>query len=299
MRIVFFGTPAFATKSLDNLVNANHEIVCVYCQPPKAAGRGQNIRYSAVHQRASELKLLVRHPSNFLDENTTKDLLDLNADIGVVVAYGLLLPQKILDGPKLGCLNIHASLLPRWRGAAPIQRAIIAGDKKTGISIMKMDSGLDTGGILFQSEIVIEDHETAGGLHDKLANLGATSILNVLSNVRELTDIPQLTSGITYAKKIQKKEGVIDWRKPAMEVDRLIRAMSPFPGAWTLVNNQRLKILGSQISEITGDPGKHLGCFTIACGDGAVSITHVQKPGKRVVAAGEFLRGNKLPEVMG
>ena len=143
MKIVFFGTPAFAIKSLDQLINANHEMVCVYCQPPKAAGRGQKIRYSAVHERAKEMKLMVRHPTNFFDEHAVKDFLDLDADIGIVVAYGLILPQKILEGPKLGCLNIHASLLPRWRGAAPIQRAIIAGDRKTGVSIMKMDTGLD------------------------------------------------------------------------------------------------------------------------------------------------------------
>ena len=299
MKIVFFGTPAFAIKSLDQLINANHEMVCVYCQPPKAAGRGQKIRYSAVHERAKEMKLMVRHPTNFFDEHAVKDFLDLDADIGIVVAYGLILPQKILEGPKLGCLNIHASLLPRWRGAAPIQRAIIAGDRKTGVSIMKMDTGLDTGSILFQSEIVIGDQETAGGLHDKLAILGANAIVSVLRRMNELTGTPQTKNGVTYAKKIQKKEGAIDWKKSAEEVDSLIRGLSPFPGAWTLVNNGRLKILDSQISNMTGAPGEHLGSFTIACGEGAVSVTRVQKPGKRVVTAKEFLRGNNLPEVLG
>ena len=298
MKIIFFGTPEFAVRSLDSLIEAEHEIVCVYCQPPRAAGRGKKIKRSAIHRRANELKLLVRHPTGFDDKDSINDLVDLNADIGVVVAYGLLLPQRILDSPRLGCLNIHASLLPRWRGAAPIQRAIMAGDKKTGISIMKMDSGLDTGNILSQSVISIAQSETAGALHDRLSILGAHSILRVIRDVNTWVETPQSIQGITYARKILKKESAINWKRSADEIDQLIRGMFPVPGAWAKINNDRIKILGCKIKEISGAPGEHLGDFIIACGKGAISVTHIQKPGKRIISAKEFLRGNKLPEIL-
>jgi len=298
MKIIFFGTPEFAVRSLDRLIEAKHEIVCVYCQPPRAAGRGKKIKCSPVHLRANELNLLVRHPTTFDHVDSIKDLVDLNADIGIVVAYGLLLPQKILDSPKLGCLNIHASLLPRWRGAAPIQRAIMAGDKKTGISIMKMDAGLDTGNIFIQSEIFIGQSETTGELHDRLAVLGADTILKVIRYRKTLVETPQPTRGITYAKKILKTETAIDWTRSAVEIERLIRGMFPNPGAWTKINDDRIKILGCKIKEINDVPGKHLGSFIIACGEGAISVTQIQKPGKRITSADEFLRGNKLPEIL-
>jgi methionyl-tRNA formyltransferase len=294
MKIVFFGTPSFSVPILNALIEEGHQIVCVYCQPPSVAGRGQKVRNSPVHVRANELGLLVRHPSRLSDDKIVHDF--LNLDVGVVVAYGLLLPKEILDGPRFGCLNVHASLLPRWRGAAPIQRAIMAGDPITGVCIMRMDQGLDTGAIVDTFEVEIGERETSGELHERLSNIGANLIVHTISKISDIGDIQQSKQGTTYAQKILKNETLIDWRQPAIEIDRVIRAMSPWPGAWFYVNGERLKLLGSYTRNIKADPGEILEGFTVACGVGAVSITSVQKPGKRVVTTKEFLMGNSLPK---
>ena len=296
MKIVFFGTPSFSVPILNALIDDGHQIVCVYCQPPSVAGRGQKVRSSPVHVRANELGLLVRHPSRLSDDKIVHDFLNLEADVGVVVAYGLLLPKEILDGPRFGCLNVHASLLPRWRGAAPIQRAIMAGDPITGVCIMRMDQGLDTGAIVDTFEVEIGERETSGELHERLSNIGANLIVHTISKISDIGDIQQSKQGTTYAQKILKNETLIDWRQPAIEIDRVIRAMSPWPGAWFYVNGERLKLLGSYTRNIKADPGEILEGFTVACGVGAVSITSVQKPGKRVVTTKEFLMGNSLPK---
>ena len=296
MKIVFFGTPSFSVPILNALIDGGHQIVCVYCQPPSVAGRGQKVRSSPVHARANELGLLVRHPSRLADDKIVQDFLDLEADVGVVVAYGLLLPKEILDGPRFGCLNVHASLLPRWRGAAPIQRAIMAGDPITGVCIMRMDQGLDTGAIVDTFEVEIGERETSGELHERLSNIGANLIVHTISKISDIGDIQQSKQGTTYAQKILKNETLIDWRQPAIEIDRVIRAMSTWPGAWFYVNGERLKLLGSYTRNIKADPGEILEGFTVACGVGAVSITSVQKPGKRVVTTKEFLMGNSLPK---
>jgi methionyl-tRNA formyltransferase len=239
---------------------------------------------------------LVRHPSRLSDDKIVHDFLNLEADVGVVVAYGLLLPKEILDGPRFGCLNVHASLLPRWRGAAPIQRAIMAGDPITGVCIMRMDQGLDTGAIVDTFEVEIGERETSGELHERLSNIGANLIVHTISKISDIVDIQQSKQGTTYAQKILKNETLIDWRQPAVEIDRVIRAMSPWPGAWFYINGERLKLLGSYTKNIEADPGEILDGFTVACGAGAVSITSVQKPGKRVVTTKEFLMGNSLPK---
>ncbi len=296
MKIVFFGTPSFSVPILNALIEEGHQIVCVYCQPPSVAGRGQKVRNSPVHVRANELGLLVRHPSRLSDDTIIHDFLNLEADVGVVVAYGLLLPKEILDGPRFGCLNVHASLLPRWRGAAPIQRAIMAGDPITGVCIMRMDQGLDTGAIVDTFEVEIGDRETSGELHERLSNIGANLIVHTISKISDIVDVQQSKQGTTYAQKILKNETLIDWRQPAVEIDRVIRAMSPWPGAWFYINGERLKLLGSYTRNIEADPGEILDGFTVACGAGAVSITSVQKPGKRVVTTKEFLMGNSLPK---
>ena len=296
MKIVFFGTPSFSVTILNALIEEGHQVVCVYSQPPSMAGRGQKVRNSPVHARANELGLLVRHPSRLSDDKIVQDFLDLEADVGVVVAYGLLLPKEILDGSRFGCLNVHASLLPRWRGAAPIQRAIMAGDPTTGVCIMRMDQGLDTGAIVDTFEVEIGEQETSGELHERLSNIGANLIVHTISKITDIVDIQQANQGITYAQKVLKNETLIDWQQPAKEIDRLIRAMSPWPGAWCHVNGERLKLLGSYTKNIKADPGKILDSFTVACGTGAVSITSVQKPGKRIVTTEEFLKGNSLPE---
>jgi methionyl-tRNA formyltransferase len=220
----------------------------------------------------------------------------LNADIAVVVAYGLILPQAVLDAPKQGCLNIHASLLPRWRGAAPIHRAIMAGDAETGICIMQMEAGLDTGPVLLRETTPIGATETTGELHDRLSAMGAALIVQALDQIGDLTPEPQPDDGVTYAEKIDKAEARIDWTRPAVEVDRQIRGLSPFPGAWTMIGDERVKLLGSRLSDQQGTAGTALDdAFTIACGSGAVTITRAQRAGKGVQDAQTFLRGMSVP----
>lgn len=283
MRVVFMGTPAFSVQALDALIAAGHDVVCAYTQPPRPAGRGQKLRPSPVHHRAEALGIEVRHPTSLKTDAAQAEFVSLNADIAVVVAYGLILPQAILDAPTHGCLNIHASLLPRWRGAAPIQRAIMAGDAQTGVCIMQMDAGLDTGDVLLREALPITGADTAATLHDKLADQGARLIVETLAQYGTLTPVPQPDDGITYAAKIDKAEAQIDWSSPAVEVDRLIRGISPFPGAWTLNAGGRVKILGSRPISDEGVPGTVLnGGLSVACGEGAIAITSAQRAGKTV-----------------
>jgi len=295
MRLVFMGTPDFSVPVLDALVEAGHEVAAVYCQPPRPAGRGKKETPTPVHQRAVALGLPVRHPTSLKAAEAQADFAALNADLAVVVAYGLILPQAVLDAPKRGCLNIHASLLPRWRGAAPIHRAIMAGDTETGICIMQMEAGLDTGPVLLREATPIGAQETTGQLHDRLAQMGARLIVAALSRLDDLKPEPQPAEGVTYATKIDKSEAAVDWTRPAWDVDRLIRALSPFPGAWTQHEGQRIKLLASRLADGEGSPGTVLDdALTVACGTGAVQLLRLQRAGRDAQDAAEFLRGMPL-----
>ena len=298
MRVVFMGTPDFSVPVLDALVDAGHDVVAVYSQPPRPAGRGKKLRASPVQARAEVLGLDVRHPVNFKTEEARAEFAALNADVAVVVAYGLILPQEILDAPKQGCLNIHASLLPRWRGAAPIHRAIMAGDAQTGVCVMQMEAGLDTGPVLLRVETPIAGDETTGMLHDRLSAMGASAIVEALGQLDDLTPQVQPEEGVTYASKIDKAEARIDWTQPAVKVDRLIRGLSPFPGAWCEVAGERVKFLQSAVVDEAGDAGAVLHGFTIACGDGAVQVSRLQRAGKSAMDADVALQGLEMPAIL-
>lgn len=293
MRVVFMGTPEFSVPALQAIA-ARHEVVCVYSQPPRAAGRGQKPRPSPVQAAAEALGIPVRTPVRLKGAEEQAEFAALGADVAVVVAYGLILPQPVLDAPRLGCLNIHASLLPRWRGAAPIHRAVMAGDAETGVAIMQMEAGLDTGPVLAEARTPIGAEDTTADLHDRLSGMGAALIVDVLDRL-PLPAVPQAAEGVTYAAKIDKAEARVDWTRPAAEVDRLIRGLSPFPGAWCMAGSERLKLLRSRLSEGQGVPGEVLGGLVVACGNGAVEITEVQREGKRPMPAAEALRGMDLP----
>ncbi|MGP3696994.1 methionyl-tRNA formyltransferase [Rhodobacter sp. NSM] len=295
MRIVFMGSPDFSVPVLEAL-HAHHEVVCVYCQPPRPAGRGKKDRPTPVQARAEALGLPVRHPRSLRAPEVQAEFAALGAEAAVVVAYGLILPQPILDAPERGCLNIHASLLPRWRGAAPIHRAILAGDEETGICIMQMEAGLDTGPVLMCEKTHIGPEETVEDLHDRLSEMGARLILGALESLDDLVPQPQPEEGVTYAEKVSKAEAGIDWTRPAAEVDRRIRGLSPSPGAWTLLNGERVKMLRGRLAEGEGAPGEVLDGLRIACGSGAVEITLAQREGKRPMERDEFLRGFPLPK---
>ncbi len=289
------GTPEFSVPVLDAL-HKSHEVVAVYSQPPRPAGRGQALRPSPVQARAEALGLPTRYPTSLRTPEALAEFAALDADVALVVAYGLILPQAILDAPRLGCLNIHASLLPRWRGAAPIHRAIMAGDAETGICIMQMEAGLDTGPVLLRSAMTIGTEETTGELHDRLSTMGAALIVQALARLADLTPDPQSDDGVTYAAKIDKAEARVDWSRPAVEVDRLIRGLSPFPGAWCQFGKERVKLLKSRVVSGQGAPGQVLSGLTIACGEGAVDILMAQREGKRPQAQADFLRGAVLPD---
>ena len=298
MKIIFMGTPEFSVPVLDALVAA-HEVVAVYCQPPRPAGRGKRPRPVPVHARAEALGLIVHHPASLRGAAVQAEFAALNADIAVVVAYGLILPPEVLALPGQGCLNIHASLLPRWRGAAPIHRAVMAGDAETGICIMRMDAGLDTGPVLLRHAVGIGAEDTTGSLHDQLSALGARLIGQALTRLGDLPAVPQAAEGATYAAKIDKAEARVDWSRPAVEVDRLIRGLSPTPGAWCEVADERLKLLASRLVDASGSPGEVLAGMVVACGSGAVAITKAQRDGKRPMQAEDLLRGWTLPRVLG
>ena len=297
MRIVFMGTPDFSVPILTALA-ARHEVVAVYSQPPRPAGRGKAERKSPVQLCAEGLGLPVRHPVSLRTEAAVADFAQLSCDVAVVVAYGLILPPAILQAPRFGCLNIHASLLPRWRGAAPIHRAILAGDAETGICIMQMDEGLDTGAVLLRQATPIRAEETTADLHDRLSTMGADLILQAMDRLPDLPLQPQSAEGVTYAAKIDKAEARIDWTLPADQVDRQIRGLSPFPGAWTMVGDERLKLLRSRLAQGAGAAGQVLHGMTIACGSGAVEITEAQREGKRPASATDLLRGFALPALL-
>lgn len=296
MRVIFMGTPGFSVPALDALVGAGHEIVAVYCQPPRPAGRGQKPRPGPVQARAEALGLALRHPASLKEAEEQAEFAALDADVAVVVAYGLILPQAVLDAPRFGCLNIHASLLPRWRGAAPIHRAIMAGDAETGVCIMRMEAGLDTGPVLLRAAVGIGPQETTGQLHDRLSELGARLIGETLERLPDLRPEPQTQEGVTYAAKIDKAEARVDWTRPAAGTDRLIRGLSPHPGAWCHIRGERVKLLGSCLADGAGAPGEVLDdALTVACATGALRLLRLQRAGRAAQDAGEFLRGTPVP----
>ncbi len=298
LRIAFMGTPDFSVPILAALIDAGYEIAGVYCQPPRAAGRGQKIRLSPVHEYAEQADLEVRTPSNLKTEDALNEFSALNLDVAVVAAYGLILPEPILEAPRLGCINVHASLLPRWRGAAPIQRAIMAGDSETGVTIMQMDKDLDTGPMLISEKINITNATTGGSLRDELAALGARLIVDAMVKLTAggLTPTPQPDEGITYAEKIDKSEFRIDWLKPAKVLDRQIRAFSPWPGSWFTFGKDRIKIVAVTVIDKEGEAGVILDDqLTVSCGNGALRIERLQRAGKGAMDRADFLRGNDLP----
>jgi len=299
MRVIFMGTPEFSVPVLDAIVAAGHEVAAVYCQPPRPAGRGKKDRPGPVQRRAEALGLAVRHPVRLKDAEAQAAFAALQADVAVVVAYGLILPQAVLDAPRAGCLNIHASLLPRWRGAAPIQRAILAGDAETGVCIMRMEAGLDTGPVLLREATPIGARDTAGALHDRLSEMGAGLIVTALARLDSLEPRPQPEAGVTYAAKIDKAETRVDWTLAADEVDRRIRGLSPVPGAWCMAGEERVKLLASERAEGQGAPGEILDDgLRVACGQGAVRILRLQRAGRGAQDAAEVLRGMALPAGM-
>ncbi len=298
MRVVFMGTPEFSVPTLTEIVSAGHEVVAVYTRAPKPAGRGQAERKSPVHDAAEAFGIPVFTPRSLKGEAEQAQFASLGAEVAVVVAYGLILPTPILDAPENGCLNLHGSLLPRWRGAAPIQRAIMAGDRQTGIVVMQMDEGLDTGAMGPTEIIAISPDMTAGELHDQMMRLGADLMGRALAALERgsLDFTPQPTEGATYAAKIDKAEARIDFSRSAEEVHNLIRGLSPFPGAWFEMElggkPVRIKALRSTVADASGAPGTLVGeDLTIACGSGAVRLTQVQREGKGVMDAATFLRG--------
>ena len=295
MRMIFMGSPDFAVPSLNALVEAGHDVVAAYCQPARPAGRGKAERRTAVHARAEELGIAVRTPKSLRNEDEQAQFRSLDADLAVVAAYGLILPRPILEAPKAGCINVHASLLPRWRGAAPIQRAILAGDEVSGVTIMQMDEGLDTGPMLHRLTLDIRG-KNAGQVTDELASLGAQALLDWIGNPSPPE--PQPIAGATYAKKIDKAEARIDWSKPAAEIELQVRAFAPSPGAWFEANGERIKLLETNAIELAGDAGKVLDDhLTVGTGSGSIRPVKVQRAGRAPMSPEDLLRG--FPIAMG
>ena len=296
MRVIFMGTPDFAVPALDALMAAGHEVVAVYSQPPRPGGRrGRELTPSPVQRRAEELGIALRHPLSLRDADAQAEFAAWQADIAVVAAYGLILPQLVLDAPRFGCLNIHASLLPRWRGAAPIQRAILAGDAETGVGIMRMEAGLDTGPVLLDARTSVEG-KTAGELTAELAQMGAGLIVRVLADLAAFPEVPQSAEGVTYAKKIDKAEARLDFNAGASQVLRQIHAFAPSPGAFFELGAERFKLLAAEQADGNGTPGTTLDeALTIACGSGAIRPTLVQRAGKPIMATADLLRGLPIP----
>ncbi len=299
LRLIFMGSPDFAIPALDALIDAGHRVVAVYSQPPRPAGRGHREAPCAVHAHADARSIPVHTPASLKNEAEHLAFAALAPDVAVVTAYGLILPQPILRVPKLGCINIHASLLPRWRGAAPIQRAILAGDDKTGVTIMRMDEGLDTGPMLMADTVPIGPETTAAELHDTLAALGAKLIVPALEELAtgHLADHPQPHQGVTVAPKLRREEGRLDWGRPAAELERMLRALNPWPGTWFEQGGTRIKVLAGRV--IASPPGIPPGTvlddhLTLACGSGALRLTRLQRPGRDAMEAEAFLRGYPL-----
>jgi methionyl-tRNA formyltransferase len=299
LRLVFAGTPPFAARALESLSAAGHEIVLVLTQPDRPAGRGLKSTESAVAQAARQLGLGVAKLATLKQPESRERIVAAAPELLIVAAYGLLLPEAVLTIPPRGCLNIHASLLPRWRGAAPIQRAILAGDTETGICIMEMEAGLDTGPVLLERRLPILDSDNAGTLTEKLAGLGAQAIVDAVANLDNLSARPQSEYGVTYAAKISKSEARLDWHAAAVALDRQVRAFNPFPGAEALLGNEPLKVWESRLAGGEGPPGVVLrheaGCPVVACGAGALALTVIQRPGSRRMASAEFMKARPLP----
>jgi methionyl-tRNA formyltransferase len=297
LRLIFMGTPDFAVPTLIELAAHGHEIVAVYTRAPKPAGRGMDIQHTPVEREAQRLALPVFTPKSLKDSDAEPAFRAHNADVAIVVAYGLILPKAVLEAPRLGCYNVHASLLPRWRGAAPINRAVMAGDRESGVTIMKMDEGLDTGAMAMAERMPITADTTAGELHDTLSRLGADLMLRTLAAAERgsLSLTPQPSAGVTYAEKLSKNETRIDWTKPWKQIHDHIRGLSPFPGAWFELDGIRIKVLRSMKADGSAAPGTVLGDkLTIACGEGAVQLMQVQRAGKQPMSAEEFLRGTPV-----
>jgi len=296
MRIIFMGSPDFAVPTLDALVEAGHEVVAAYTQPPRPAGRGKAERPTLVEERAGELGIEIRSPNSLRDKAEQEAFAELEADVAVVAAYGLILPQPILDAPTFGCLNVHASLLPRWRGAAPVQRAIMAGEESTGVTIMQMEAGLDTGPMLLKRAVEIGD-KNAVQLTEELAKLGATMMVEVLADLPSFDPMPQPEEGATYAPKIRKEEARIDWSRSSAELVRQVQGLAPFPGAWFEHQGERLKLLAAARAQGPGKPGEVLDDrLTIGCGSGAIRPTLIQRAGKKPMGVEELSRGFAIPE---
>ena len=299
-RIAYMGTPDFSVGALTALIEAGHEVACVYTQPPRPAGRGRKDRPSPVHEFAAEHGIEVRHPASLRGEEEQAAFAALDLDLAVVAAYGLILPKPILEAPRHGCLNIHASLLPRWRGAAPIQRAILAGDRISGVTIMRMDAGLDTGPMLLRESVTIGPKTNAGRLHDELSSMGARMIVEALARLEaaRLEETPQAEEGVTYAAKIDKAETRIDWARPAAEIERRLRAFAPAPGAWFELEEERIRVLAGTVTGERGErgePGTVLDdTLTVACGEGAIRLEVVQRAGKGAMETAAFLRGRAV-----
>ncbi len=296
MKVIFMGTPEFALPTLEKIVE-KHEVIAVYSQPPRPSGRGKKETPSVIHAFANERNIPVFTPVSLKSPEEQTRFSALNADIAVVVAYGLLLPKPILSGTKYGCLNIHPSLLPRWRGAAPIQRAIMAGDTETGVCIMQMDEGMDTGAVLMQENFDIADDATAGDLHDELSVRGAELLLKTLAELGKIVPIPQTDIGFTYAKKITKEEAKIDWNLPATEIANMVRGLNPYPCAYFMDAGNKIKLYKVKVVDIQQD--KPAGSvlddkLLIACGEGAIRILELQRAGKRIMNAEEFTRGYEI-----
>lgn len=298
LRIAFMGTPDFAVPALDALAAAGHDIAAVYSQPPRPTGRGHREHPSPVHAFAQSKGIAVFTPASLKSVEEHDRFRALKLDVAVVAAYGLILPQAILDAPRLGCVNIHASLLPRWRGAAPIHRALLAGDSQTGVTIMRMEAGLDTGPMLMIQALDIAPDDTTARLHDRLAALGAQMIVEAVDRLAQgqLTPQPQPQDGVTYAKKLEKDEGRIDWSRPASEIATQARGLNPWPGLWCEIGGQRLKVLEASTTPGSGAPGVVIAApLVVACGQGALSLDRVQRAGKAAVTAADYVRGVPTP----
>ncbi len=298
LRLAFMGSPAFALPALEALIEAGHEIACVYTQPPRPAGRGKQERPTPVHAYAAARGIDVRTPKSLKRAEEQAEFAALKLDAAIVVAYGLILPKPSLDAPRLGAFNLHASLLPRWRGAAPIQRAIMAGDRVTGVQVMRMEEGLDTGPVLASAETTIEFDDNASTLHDRLAAIGAPLLVRALEQIErgDAAETPQAEEGVTYAHKITPAETRIDWARPARELDCMIRALAPSPGAWFDLHGERVKALQCRLGQGDGAPGEALDdALLIACGDGALRLLAVQKQGRGPLDSEAFLRGTPVP----
>ena len=300
MKLAFLGTSAFAVPALRALVDAGHDVAAVYTGAPKPAGRGQQERKTPVHETAEALALAVRTPKSLKTDEEAASFKALDADAAVVVSYGHILPKSFLAAPVLGCINIHGSLLPRWRGAAPIHRAILAGDAETGVTTMHMDEGLDTGPMLLAERTPISSADTADSVHDRLAELGARLIVSTLDGLmrKTLEAVPQPEDGVTYAHKLGKEEGALDWRRPAAELERKVRAFHPWPGTWFEFNGERIKVQAAALTLAAGAPGTvsiaRDGFPVIACGIGGLRLLKLQRPGKSAIEADTFLRGYRL-----